>query len=262
MTDKEASAVLTKVDGSVGIITLNQPESFNAISTGIVAGVSKALAEFEADPAIRVLLLRASGKNFCTGANLKEAGVKLKDPVLWSEFIQNGLDVFRNLEKSTLPVIVEVHGLCLAGGLELMLCGDVVFAAASAKIGDQHAQFGLLPGWGGSQRLPRAIGIRRALDLMYSAKWLTAEDASDIGLVNYVEEDASLSASALKYCKTLAERSPRGMAVMKSLVRQGMELDLDEAIALETKEALEYMKGDDAKEGLAAFGERRKPAFK
>jgi enoyl-CoA hydratase/carnithine racemase len=262
MTTDSQPAVQIEVESGVGILTLNRPKTFNALSTDIINGIANGLAQFESDPTVRVLLLKAAGQNFCTGADLKEAGAKLKDPAQWADFLGLGIDVLRRLELSNLPVVVELQGLCLAGGLELMLCADVVFAASSAKIGDQHAQFGLFPGFGGSQRLPRVIGTRRALDLMYSAQWLTADVAQNFGLVNHVVDDAELSASTLKYCQKLAERSPSGISSMKHAVRQGMELGTDQALALETKVALEYTSGPDVVEGLAAFTERRKPVFK
>jgi enoyl-CoA hydratase/carnithine racemase len=262
MTVDTQPAVKIQVDEGVGTLELNRPKTFNALSSDILNGIGRGLSQFESDPAVRVVLLKASGKNFCTGADLKEAGEKLKDPVLWAEFIQGGVEILGRLEQSRLPVIIEIQGLCLAGGLELMLCADVVFAANSAKIGDQHAQFGLLPGFGGSQRLPRVVGSRRALDLMYSAQWLSAEDARAIGLVNHVVDDAELSASALAYCKTLATRSPTGISLMKELVHKGMDTDLVSGLALETEKVLPYMDGPDAAEGLAAFSERRPPVFK
>ena len=109
----------------------------------------------------------------------------------FDDFVARGHAVLRNLECAELPVVVAVHGLALAGGLELVLAGDVVFAAASAKFGDQHARYGLVPGWGGTQRLPRIVGARRALDLMFSARWIEASEARDWGLVNYVVDDAA-----------------------------------------------------------------------
>lgn len=255
-------AIETRIEDGVGIVTLNRPETFNALSSELITGIGESLRSFEANEQVRVVLIEARGDHFCTGANLKEAKEKRASHETWSEFITNGLKVFRSLEMSPLPIIVAVQGLCLAGGLELILCCDVIFAGQSTKIGDQHAQYGLLPGWGGSQRLPRIVGIRRALDLLYSARWLTADEALGMGLVNYVVEDDQLNEKVFEYCKTMVERCPRGLTIMKRLSRDGMEMMMAEGLKLERDKVMEYMLSEDADEGLAAFEEGRKPHFR
>jgi enoyl-CoA hydratase len=167
----------------------------------------------------------------------------------------------RRFEASPLPIVGAVHGLALAGGMELVMACDVIFAAENARLGDQHAAFGLVPGWGGTQRLPRIVGLRRALDLMYSARWLTAGEAQDWGLVNYVVADDELEEAALDYCRTLATRSPTGIAAMKRLARAGLEGSLDAGLALEERDIVPALGAADVDEGLAAFSERRTPAF-
>jgi enoyl-CoA hydratase/carnithine racemase len=259
---EQTRATESRIVDHVGIITLNQPETFNALSGEMIKGIGESLACFEKDTQIRVVLIESSGDYFCTGANLKEAKEKRKSHDAWSAFISDGLDVFRSLEKSPLPVVAAVQGLCLAGGLELSLCCDVVFAGKSTKIGDQHSQYGLLPGWGGSQRLPRIVGLRAALDLLYSARWLKADEALRMGLVSYVVDDDLLVAQALEYCNALAERCPRGLTKMKRLVRDGLDMPLSEGLDLERTEVGEYIFSDDAEEGLNAFEERRKPIFR
>lgn len=247
--------------GRVGVITLARPEKFNCLSLAAHDGLAQALDAFEPDAAIRVVLLRAEGKNFCTGAELDEV-MRLREnrPAL-AEFIGRGHAVLRRMEASRLPFIAAVQGLCLAGGLELMLACDVVFAAASSRIGDQHAQYGLVPGWGTSQRLPRIVGLRRALDLMFSARWLDAAEAERWGLVNRVVPDGELDSAAEAYCATLAERSAPGIALMKRLAREGIEQPLATGLALEEREVIDALRGADASEGLAAFSARRKPVF-
>jgi len=260
MTTQIAAA--TRVEKGVGIITLNRPETYNALSSELITGIGESLRSFEENEHVRAVLIEARGDHFCTGANLKEAKEKRASRETWSEFIDNGIRVFRSLEESPLPIVAAVHGLCLAGGLELMISCDVVFAAKSAKIGDQHAQYGFLPGWGGSQRLPRIIGIRRALDLFYSARWIKADEALGMGLINYVVEDDQLHEKAFEYCETMTKRCPRGLAVMKRLSRDGMNMAQLEGQELERAKVLEYMLTEDADEGLTAFEERRKPNFR
>lgn len=254
--------VTAYIEGAVGIIELSRPEKLNCLSLEVHELIDTARAEFEANMEIHALLVRSTGKHFCTGADLAEVKGILADSEKLDHFIGYGMEVLMRLEASPLPVIVAVQGRCLAGGLELALSADVCFAAKSAKFGDQHGQFGLIPGWGGSQRLPRILGLRRALELMFSARWLDAGEAKDMGLVNYVTEDGDLHGKALDYARTLATRSRVGLAAMKRLARTGLEKPLSEAMMLERKAAVRHLQGADTAEGLAAFESRRKPNFK
>ncbi len=255
------SPVTTLIDGAVGIIELCRPEKFNCLSLEVHELIDNARAAFEANPEVRAILIRSTGKHFCTGADLAEVKDSRNNTEKLDHFIGFGMDVLMRLEASPLPVIVAVQGLCLAGGLELALAADICFAAKSAKFGDQHAQFGLIPGWGGSQRLARILGLRRALDLMFSARWLTAEEAVHMGLVNYVVPDEELSARAQDYAATLTTRSRDGLAAMKRLARTGIELPLADAMDLERAAAVRHLQGADVAEGLDAFENRRTPNF-
>lgn len=254
--------VAASIDGTVGVIELARPDKFNCLSPQTWQQIDQTRASFEASKAVRAILIRAQGKHFCTGADLDEVKGSTSDPVALKAFMMSGLDALDRLEASPLPVVAAVHGLCLAGGIELMLGADVVFAARSAKMGDQHAQFGLVPGWGGSQRLTRIIGLRRTLDLMFSARWLDAEEAKSCGLVNYVVDDEKLHQEAMAYCVKLAERSRNGLHQMKRLAREGIELSLKDSLALEVKASVPHIMSEDVAEGLAAFVGRRKPSFR
>lgn len=250
------------IEGNVGIIELARPEKFNCLSLEVHEGIFAARAEFEANRDIRSILIRAQGKHFSTGADLTAVKGILKDPAALDHFIAFGMKNLRALESSNLPVVVAVQGLCLAGGIELMLACDVCFAAETAQFGDQHAQFGLIPGWGGSQRLTRLMGLRRALDLMFSARWLKADEAREVGLVNYIVPDAELNKAALEYCQTIATRSRPGIAEMKRLAREGADLGIDQQMRLERDAAVRALPSDEVAEGLDAFENRRKPNFK
>ncbi len=253
--------VRAEAEGRVGIIELTRPEKFNCLSSEVLTAVEGALGRYEGDSGIRVVLIRSQGKNFCAGADLDEVLKIRQDRAALTRFIERGHRVFCRFEASRLPVVAAVQGLCLAGGMELLLSCDVIFAGALARLGDQHAQYGLVPGWGGSQRLPRIVGLRRALDLFYSHRWLPADEAKQWGLVNTVVPDEALWREALAYCRALAEKSPAGIAAMKKLAREAMEGTLGAGLALERNLAVEHLLGPDTAEGLAAFGQRRKPAF-
>ena len=256
------AVVVASREGTVGVIELARPEKFNCLSVAVHEGIAAALAGFEQPGSgIRSLLLRAQGKHFCTGADLEEVRGLRERPDELAQFLSLGHAVLRRFEASDLPVVAACQGLCLAGGLELMLACDVVFAARDAHFGDQHAQFGLVPGWGGSQRLPRIAGLRRALDLFYSARWLDADTAQQWGLVNHVVDADRLGAEALAYCDAIGTRSKGGLATMKRLARAGLEGSLDAGLSIEERQAPQALLSADVGEGLAAFVEHRQPKF-
>lgn len=259
----DGSPVKTRREGGVGIIELSRPEKFNCLSQAVWEGIGAALAEFEQPGSgVQVVLIEAAGKHFCTGADLDEVTALRADRARLVEFMARGHRVLRAMEASPLPIIAACQGLCLAGGLELMLGCDLVFAARGARFGDQHAQFGLVPGWGGSQRLTRLVGLRRALDLYFSARWIDAETAVAWGLVSEVVEADKLHEHALAWCTTAAERSYTGLGAMKRLARQGLDMPLGEALTLEENVAVDALLDSDVTEGLAAFQARRKPQFR
>ena len=259
MSDSPLLAVSTL--DSVGIIELARPAVFNCLSTAVFTAIEAAMMDFETRAEIRSIVIRGQGKHFCTGAELGEVKqVRQVDEQL-ARFLAHGHRILERIEASPLPVIASVHGLCLAGGLELALACDLVFAAASARFGDQHAQFGLVPGWGGSQRLPRAIGLKRAFDLFFSARWIDAATAEQWGLVNRVIADEALAAETLAYAGSLGERSRAGLTMMKRLAREGFELPLDQGLRLEERDVAPLLRGEDVSEGLAAFEQRRAPRF-
>ena len=257
----DAPVTWTRRDG-VGIIELSKPERFNCLSKAMFRLIADALDDFEKDSAIGAVLITAQGKNFCTGAELDEVETVSRKTEDLKEFLQIGHGVLCRLEASPLPIIAAVQGLCLAGGLELAMACDVVFAADTARFGDQHAAFGLIPGWGNSQRLPRAIGLQRALDLMFSARWIDAATALDWGLIAHSVPASELGSRAQDYAELLATRSRSGIAAMKALSRRALEVDLQAGLQEEIAVATRTLEGGDAKEGLAAFKEKRTPKFK
>lgn len=254
-------AVIARVEGAVGLLELNRPDKFNCLSPQSHVELQAGLAAFERDAAVRAVLVCSTGRHFCTGADLDAVQAARARPGGLAQLLADGHVTVDRLEASPLPVVVAVQGLCLAGGLELMLGADIAFAAEDAQFGDQHAAYGLVPGWGGSQRLPRIVGLRRAMDLFYSARRLDAATACDWGLVNHVVPASQLCQAALDYAQSLAPRSAGGLAAMKRLAREGLEQPLPEALALERRLAGTAIAGADVAEGLQAFAERRPPRF-
>jgi enoyl-CoA hydratase/carnithine racemase len=254
--------LLHRTEGAVGVLTLNRPNKFNCVSLELANGLQEAIERFEADRSVRVILLLASGKNFCTGADLDQVLAARRSGEELRRFIGAGHAALRGLEQSRLPVVAAVQGFCLAGGLEITMACDVVFAACSARLGCQHAQYGLVPGWGGTQRLPRLVGLRRALDLMFSARWLDAAEAQDWGLVNAVVDDEALHEQARAYAAMLATRNPDGLALMKSLARASGEESASAGLLREQALVIDALQSANVSEGLAAFQQRRTPVFK
>lgn len=254
--------ILLDVSEGIAHLRLNRPEKFNCVSAGLLDALDHALARIETEDAIRVVLLTANGKHFCTGADLDEAGAARRSAATMQAFIEHGHRVFRRLECLPKPTVAAVHGLALAGGLELVMSCDVVFMSASAKVGDQHAQYGLYPGWGNSARLPRAIGRRRAIELMYSARWLDATEAREFGIANYVVGDAELAEQTRDYARMLATRNPGASAFMKAMSLSADDETLAAALAREATGAAAGLLSDNVGEGLAAFQARRKPEFR
>jgi enoyl-CoA hydratase len=256
------TVVVVRRQGDVGIVELARPDKFNCLSFAVHEAIAQAFDGFEAPGSgVRAVLIRAQGKHFCTGADLEEVRALREQPAELARFISLGHAVLRRFEASPLPVVAACQGLCLAGGLELMLACDVVFAARDARFGDQHAQFGLVPGWGGSQRLPRLVGVRRALDLFFSARWIDAETALQWGLLNHVVDADRLDAEALAYCHAACGRSRGGLATMKRLAREGLEGSLDAGLTTEERQAPDALRVADVGEGLSAFVEHRPPHF-
>jgi enoyl-CoA hydratase/carnithine racemase len=250
----------TPGDG-VARIVLNRPGQLNAISPQLLGDLDRVCGAIEGDPAVRAATLTAAGRAFCAGADLRAVRETVGDPERWSAFMGLWHRVFDRIEALPVPVVAGVHGLALAGGLELILVADLVVIDETARLGDQHANFGLIAGGGGSQRLPRLIGARRAKELMLLGGWVEASQALAWGLVNRVVPAGQVGPSVEGLARELASKSVAASRVAKRLVDQGLELTLPEGLALERRLAGEHMRGADAAEGLRAFAEKRAPVF-
>jgi enoyl-CoA hydratase/carnithine racemase len=255
------TCVRLEQDGGVARIILDRPEQLNAVSPALLDDLDAACAAIEGDTRVRVATLTASGRAFCAGADLRVVQQLAPDPVRWREFMARWRQVYDRVERLPVPVIAGVHGMALAGGLELVLVCDLVIADADARLGDQHANFGLVAGGGGSQRLPRLIGARRAMELMLLGGWLSAEEARAWGLVNRVVPAGQVAAATQELARELAAKSGAASRMVKMLVHRGLDLPLPAALDLEGEEVARHMRSPDAVEGLRAFVEKRKPRF-
>lgn len=256
--------VLYERRGAGAWFTLNRPEALNALTIPLAQCLDACLTRAEADPEVRAIVVTGAGRAFCAGADLKSIRALLADDVerFGREFVQLLLAVFGRLETSRLPVIAAVNGIAAAGGLETILACDLVIAAESARIGDAHANYGLIPGGAGSIRLPRKIGPTRAKELLFTGRFMTPSELQNMGLVNEVVADEALVATVEALVAEIAGKSPLSMAAMKQLVRDGMEQSLDTAIKLEYTMLMTHMRSADVAEGLDAFEAKRRPEFK
>lgn len=262
MNASSDSSVLVEVrDGAIWIC-LNRPAALNAITPAIVAGIDAALDRAAQDD-IRAVVLTGSGRAFCAGADLKfvRASTDGRNEHNVRNFLDSVLLMMGRLESCPRPVIAAVNGLALAGGLELLLCCDLVIAARSARIGDAHINFGLLPGGGSSVRLPRKIGSTRAKYLLFTGESVPAADLVPAGLVNEVVEDADLMPATGRLVAKLAAKSPLVLRRVKALVDDGLEQPVAQALRLELLASELHAFSADLKEGLAAFEEKRAPRF-
>lgn len=257
----DLSTVTYAAKDGIARIVLNRPEQLNAISPTLLEDLDRVCATVEGDPAVHVVTLTAAGRAFCAGADLRAVKELSPDPARWSGFMRLWHRVFNRIEALPVPVIAGVHGLALAGGLELVLVADLVVADEGARLGDQHANFGLVAGGGGSQRLPRLIGARRAKELMLLGGWLSAAEALAWGLVNRVAPAGTLSAAVEEIAEGLAAKSASASRTVKALVNRAFDVDLASGLELELHLAAGHMRSADAVEGLRAFAEKRKPVF-
>lgn len=249
--------------GDVAWITLNNPDSMNALSGAMLKQLADVTDGLHQDAGVRCVVITGAGKAFCAGGDLLGFREDLAQPTT-DRFIaklSSAQDVFDRIEALPMPVIAAVNGYAIAGGLELILCCDMIVAAESAKIGDGHARYGLIPGGGSSARLPRKIAANRANYMLLSAELLPAATLEQWGLVNMVTADGELLEAATKLATSLARHSPLGLRVIKDLLRTSMETTCGQAARAEINAFAAYARSDDFAEGLAAFAEKRKPSF-
>lgn len=260
MTASE-SLILT-VDGGAATIALNRPEKLNPLDWESLRELRARFAELDREPAVRVVTITGRGRAFSAGGDLESYIELYRRPDDFRRFLDDFHGLLDEMERSAMIVIAAVNGACVAGGLELMLACDLAIASAEAKIGDGHLNFGQLPGGGGSQRLPRAIGAPRAKELILSGRLLEATEAARIGLVSRVVPASELEAATRTLVAELLAKSPAGLAAAKRLVNEGLRGSLEAGLAMERDTVHHYATTcADATEGLVAFKEKRAPRF-
>ncbi|RLI42345.1 crotonase [Candidatus Bathyarchaeota archaeon] len=245
----------------IATITLNRPEALNAFNKDVVEEILKALEDAENDEKIRVVILTGAGeKAFSAGADIKIMkgfdALKARELSLMGEKLCSAIE---NFEK---PVIAAINGYALGGGLEVAMACDLRIASDKAKMGQTEINIGLIPGWGGTQRLTRLIGKAKAKELVFTGKMIDAKTAEQLGLVNMVVPADQFREAVRKFAMELAEKAPVALRIAKALINKGADMSLDAAIALEREGFGVVGSTEDLQEGVSAFIEKRKPVFK
>jgi enoyl-CoA hydratase len=250
--------ILVEQRGRVGIIRLNRPQALNALNSRLNDELGHAVAAFDADAGIGCILLTGSEKAFAAGADIKEMAAKSAVQVFMEDFT-GGWDAVARARK---PVVAAVAGFALGGGCELAMQCDLIIAADTAKFGQPEIKLGILPGIGGTQRLPRALGKAKAMDLILTGRMMDAIEAERSGLVARVVPAASLMEEALKVADTIASMSLPALIAAKEAVNRAFESPLAEGFRFERRVFAALFATVDQKEGMAAFVEKRPPKFR
>ena len=251
--------ILTETRGRVGNVTLNRPKALNALNDALMNELGEALLKFDADDAIGCMIVTGSEKAFAAGADIgamKDWGFM---DVYKTEYITRNWEKIRQVRK---PVIAAVAGFALGGGNELAMMCDFIIAAENAKFGQPEIKLGIIPGAGGTQRLPRAVGKSKAMDMVLTARMMDAAEAERAGLVSRVVPLEKLMDEAVAAASTIAEFSIPSVIAAKESVNRAFASSLDEGILFERRMFHALFASEDQKEGMAAFVEKRKPAFK
>ena len=250
--------ILTEVKGRVALITLNRPKALNALNGQVLKEVTTALAAFDTDPGIGCIVLTGSERAFAAGADIKEMANQSYMDMHMSNFFA-GWDAIGRVRT---PVIAAVAGFALGGGCELAMMCDFILAADTAKFGQPEIKLGVMPGMGGSQRLTRAIGKSKAMEMCLTGRMMDAQEAERAGLVARVVPAAQLLEDALATAATIAGMPKPAAMVNKEAVNRAFESSLAEGLLFERRVFHALFATEDQKEGMAAFSEKRAPAFK
>jgi enoyl-CoA hydratase/carnithine racemase len=253
--------ISTEQDGAVAVVTIDHPP-VNALSAGLLEELESELDRHDADPGTRAVVLRGAGeKAFVAGADISEFP-SLREAGTGNGGSARGIQKLgARMDAGDTPIVAAIHGWCLGGGLELAMACDVRVAAEDAKLGQPEIKLGLIPGGGGTQRLPRLVGIGRALLLNIGGEPIDARTAYEWGLVEKVVPPEQLLDAALEIARTFAARSPHAVAVLRELARTTRDLPLEEGLRREAEAFRRCLASEDGQEGVAAFLEKREPQF-
>ena len=247
-------------EDGIAVITFNRPKALNALNAALLAEFCEALEDVENDAAVRVLVLTGAGeKAFVAGADINE--INRLGPLGAKRFARRGAESITRLTRLPLPVIAAVNGFALGGGTEMALACDFIYAAESARFGLPEINLGIIPGFGGTQRLPRLIGPAMARELIYTGRMVAADEALSIGMVNRVCPDGELMDAVQETARVMTAKGRVALRAAKQAVNTGLNVDLESGLALENDAFALCLASPDAREGTSAFLEKRPAVF-
>ncbi len=253
-------AIIFERDGEILWARLNRPEALNAINEDVVAGLEKLIEIVREEKEIRAVILTGTGKAFCAGADIKM--FLRSDTFSAREIIERLGKALEGFEDLDVPVIAAVNGFALGGGCEMAMACDLIIASEKAFFGQPEINIGIIPGAGGTQRLARLIGWKKAMELCLTGDRISAEEAEKLGLVNKVVKAEELEKEVRKIAKAITEKSPTAVALVKQAVNRGFKMGLRDGISYERDLFALSFSSEDAREGMTSFVEKRKPEFR
>lgn len=248
------------VDDGVAVVTINRPPA-NALSRALILEVDALLDKVEHDESVRVIVLHGEGKFFSAGADIKEF-TSVTTGEEFSKLAASGQEVFERLEQFSKPVIAAIHGAALGGGLELAMACHIRFVTESAKLGLPELQLGLIPGFAGTQRLPRYVGMPKAAEMLLTSDPISGVEAAQLGLANQAFTDEELLPKSMELAKKIAKKSPVAVKYALQMLQYSKPASYYEGVKAEADSFGNVFISEDAKEGIQAFLEKRVPVFK
>ena len=244
---------------NIALVTIDRPEALNALNSTVIAELEQVVTELENDGTVRAMILTGEGRSFVAGADIGEQyPLDLDGGRRWG---QRGSALFHRMERLEFPTIAAVNGFALGGGCELAMSCDIILASEKAKFGQPEVGLGITPGFSGTQRLPRRVGIAKAKELIFSGRMVKADEAERIGLVNAVYAPEALLDGAMEMARSFAKNAPIAVKYAKACIDRGMQTDIDSGIACENELFAMCFATADQKEGMGAFLEKRTAEF-
>lgn len=257
----EYSTLKLEIKNTIGYLTINRPKSLNALNSEVLTEIGQIATEINTNEEIRVVIVTGAGeKAFVAGADIKE--MAHKNAIEGQNFSALGNKVFSQLSKLKQPTIAAINGYALGGGLELALACDIRLGSTNAKVGQPEVGLGIIPGFGATQRLSRAVGLAKAKEMILTARNIDAEEALRIGLFNKVVEQEALLEEAEKMANAMLKNAPLAVQAAKAVIDKGYDMPLDNALTLEENTFGLLFSTEDQKEGMSAFVEKRSAEFK
>ena len=244
---------------NIALVTIDRPEALNALNSTVITELEQVVTELENDGTVRAMILTGEGRSFVAGADIGEQyPLDLDGGRRWG---QRGSALFRRMERLEFPTIAAVNGFALGGGCELAMSCDIILASEKAKFGQPEVGLGITPGFSGTQRLPRRVGVAKAKELIFSGRMVKADEAERIGLVNAVYAPEALLDGAMEMARSFAKNAPIAVKYAKACIDRGMQTDIDSGIACENELFAMCFATADQKEGMGAFLEKRTAEF-